>query len=186
LAPPLAEVPADQARAEWVRRWLAAFGPGTVADLRWWTGWTAAHVKQAVAAVEAVVVDLDGVPGLVLPDDVEPEPPPPWVNLLPALDPTPMGWTERGWYLGDHARALFDRSGNIGPTVWCDGRVVGGWAQRGSTQRGSGEVVFRLLEDVGSEAATAIAEAAGALSTWIGPVRVTPRFRTPLERELTA
>ena len=68
--------------------------------------------------------------------------------LLPALDPTPMGWSgSRAWYVGEHAKALFDRSGNIGPTVWCDGRVVGGWAQRAD-----GEVVFRLLEDIGTAA----------------------------------
>jgi hypothetical protein len=178
----LAELPAGQASAALVRAWLAAFGPGTVADLRWWTGWTAAQVKQALAAIGPVEVDLGGATGLVLPDDLEPPASPaPWVALLPALDPTAMGWAERSWYLGPHVPALFDRSGNVGPTVWCDGRVVGGWAQRAS-----GEVVYRLLEDVGGEAETAIEAAAERLTGWIGAVRVTPRFRTPLERELTA
>ena len=59
--------------------------------------------------------------------------------------------------------------------------MVGGWAQRAS-----GEVVFRLLEDVGADAADAIAAEAGALEVWLGANRVTPRFRTPLERELSA
>jgi hypothetical protein len=178
----LPDLPAEPARVELVRRWLAAFGPGTVADLRWWTGWTAGQVKQALAAIRPVEVDLDGAAGLVLPgdDDPVPEPAPqPWVALLPALDPTPMGWAQRSWYLGDHAPALFDRSGNIGPTVWCDGRVVGGWAQRAS-----GEVVYRLLEDIGGEASAAVDAAAGEVAGWVGEVRVTPRFRTPLEREL--
>jgi hypothetical protein len=31
-----------------------------------------------------------------------------------------------------------------------------------------------------------VAERAGQLTEWIGPIRVTPRFRTPLERELVA
>jgi hypothetical protein len=76
---------------------------------------------------------------------------------------------------------LFDRTGNIGPTVWWEGRIVGGWAQRPS-----GEVAWRLLEDVGSDAATAISAEAAALEAWLGPARITPRFRTPLERELSA
>jgi hypothetical protein len=59
--------------------------------------------------------------------------------------------------------------------------VVGGWAQRAS-----GVVVHRLLEDVGREAADRVAEAAAAVGDWIGAVRVTPRFRTPLEKELTS
>jgi hypothetical protein len=92
-----------------------------------------------------------------------------------------MGWTDRSWYLGDHGPALFDRSGNPGPTVWCDGRIVGGWAQREG-----GEVVFRLLEDVGSAATAAIEAEADRLGAWFGGVRVTPRFRTPLERDLSS
>jgi hypothetical protein len=90
-----------------------------------------------------------------------------------------MGWMARDWYLGAHRERLFDRSGNIGPTVWCDGRIVGGWAQRKD-----GDIAFALLEDPGSEAAAAIGGEAERLRDWIGDVRVTPRFRTPLEREL--
>ena len=178
----LEQLTAEEASVELVRRWLTAFGPGTVADLRWWTGWTAGQVKQALAVLKPVEVDLDGETGLVLAEDVQPVPPPgPWVALLPALDPTAMGWSGRSWYLGPHTSALFDRSGNVGPTVWCDGRIVGGWAQRSS-----GEIVYRLLEDIGSEAASAVAATATRLGVWIGPARVTPRFRTPLERELSA
>jgi hypothetical protein len=37
-----------------------------VADLRWWTGWTAAQVKAALTAIGPVEVDMDGEVGLVL------------------------------------------------------------------------------------------------------------------------
>jgi hypothetical protein len=172
----------EAAQAELIRRWLAAFGPGTVADLRWWTGLTSGQVKRALAEVGAVEVELDGAPGHVLPDDLDPVPnPEPRVALLPALDPTVMGWTGRGWYLGDHAPHLFDRNGNAGPTIWWDGRVVGGWAQRKD-----GDIAFRLLEDVGPDARAAVEAEAGRLGEWFGTVRATPRFRTPLERELSA
>jgi hypothetical protein len=178
----LAEWSTQAAQAELVRRWLAAFGPGTVADLRWWTGLTAGQVKRALAGVGAVEVDLDGAPGVVLDGDLEPpDAAAPWVALLPALDPTVMGWSGRDWYLGEHGPALFDRNGNAGPTVWWDGRVVGGWASRAD-----GEIAVRLLEDVGAEGAAAVEAAAGGLADWLGGVRVTPRFRTPLERELSA
>ena len=36
----LAEVDSDWAEAELLRRWLRSYGPGTLVDLRWWTGWT--------------------------------------------------------------------------------------------------------------------------------------------------
>jgi len=176
------DLPTEAARVELVRRYLAAFGPATVADVKWWTGWTAGETKRALAEVGPAEVELGGATGLVLADDLEPTAVDErWVALLPALDPTVMGWTDRGWYLGDHARALFDRSGNPGPTVWCDGRIVGGWAHRKD-----GEIAVRLLEDIGADATAAADAAAERLSSSLGKVRVTPRFRTPLERELTA
>jgi hypothetical protein len=178
----LSEWKLEDAQAELVRHWLRGFGPAAIADLKWWTGLPMGQVRRAVAAAGAVEVDLDGAPGLALPDDLDPVPPPdPWAALLPALDPTTMGWAGRDFYLGPHRQALFDRNGNAGPTVWWDGRVVGGWVQRKS-----GEVVLRLLEDVGADAAAAIEREAATLADWLGPVRVTPRFRTPLERELVS
>lgn len=99
------DLPTGTAQVELVRRWLGAFGPGTAADVKWWTGWTAGEVKRAVEKLGAVEVDLDGATGLVLPDDLEPVAPvEPWVALLPALDPTVMGWAGRAWYLGEHGR----------------------------------------------------------------------------------
>jgi hypothetical protein len=185
LAGGLEDLDTDVAAAELVRRWLHAFGPGTYADLKWWTGWPAGLLRRALAFVDPVEVALEGgATGLVLPGDEEPvsAPAEPFAALLPALDPAPMGWQARDWYLGAHRERLFDRSGNIGPTVWWDGRIVGGWAQR----KADGEVVPALLEDVGSDAAAAIAAEARRVRDWIGDVRVTPRFRTPLERELAA
>jgi len=174
--------PLAEAQTELVRRWLRGFGPATIADVKWWTGLPMGQVRPAVAATGAVEVDLDGIPGLVLADDLDPVPPPePWAALLPALDPTTMGWAGRDFYLGPHRPVLFDRNGNAGPAIWWDGRVVGGWAQRAT-----GEVVLRLLEDVGADATTAIETEAARLTDWLGPTRVTPRFRTPLERELVA
>jgi hypothetical protein len=173
---------AGSARAELARRWLGVFGPAPLADLQWWAGWTGAQTKAALAALPVTEVDLDGQAGIVLAGDLEfSGEVPAAAALLPALDPTPMGWQSRSWYLGPHAPPLFDRTGNIGPTVWWAGRVVGGWAQRAS-----GEVVYRLLEDTGTEGAAAVAAEAAALEAWLGASRATPRFRTPLERELTA
>jgi len=180
-----AQPSAAAARTELARRWLSAFGPAPAADLQWWTGLTAGQVKQALAGLEVTEVDLSGSSGLMLAADVpgldDAPALQPWAALLPALDPTAMGWRERAWYVGEHTAALFDRSGNIGPTAWWDGRIVGGWAQRKD-----GEIAVRLLEDAGAEAAAAITAEAERLREWIGAgVRITPRFRTPLERELS-
>lgn len=188
---PLPPVPVDEARAEVVAAWLAAYGPGTEADVKWWTGWSLGEVRKALAAVGAEPVVLDEGPGWVLPGDLAMDGAPsasmdvdarPAARLLPALDPTPMGWQNREWFLpGPHRAALFDRTGNVGPTVWWGGEVIGGWAQRAD-----GTVVWRQLTDRGKEAADAVDEQAAHLTGLLGEVRITPRFRTPLERELSA
>jgi hypothetical protein len=175
-------MPVEDARVELVRRWLWSFGPGTLADLKWWTGLGVGEVKRALTALDPVEVELEDGPGLLLPDDTRAvRSAAPWVALLPALDPTVMGWKERDWYLGPHQRTLFDTNGNAGPTVWSDGQVVGGWAQRKD-----GEVVVRLLEDVGAEARAAIDVTADGLEKWLGGHRVLPRFPSPLHRELSS
>jgi DNA glycosylase AlkZ-like len=175
-------IPAPDARAALLRRWLATFGPATTVDVKWWTGWTVAQTTAALAAVDAVEVELEDGPGWVLPDDLAPvRSPKRWVALLPGLDATTMGWKERAWYLGEHGPALFDTNGNAGPTVWVDGRAVGAWAQRRD-----GEVVTGLLDDIGRTATSAVDQAAAALQAWLGDTRITPRFPTPLQKQLAA
>ena len=172
--------PPEEAEADLAGAWLRAFGPATADDLQWWAGWTGRQTRRALVAVRATEVDLDGRVGWILPDDDSPPVVPgPWVALLPSLDPTAMGWKERSFYLGEHGAQLFDRSGNIGPTVWSDGRVVGGWAQRAD-----GEIRFRLLEDTGGETRDRVEAAAAELAGWLGDVRFGAKFPTPLEREL--
>ncbi len=180
LGRPIPAMTVSEAQVEVIRRWLARFGPGTEGDIRWWTGWTAREVRAALATLGAVEVDLDGHRGYVLPRDLETTPKPkPWVALLPPLDPTTMGWQSRDWYLGAHKPHLFDRNGNAGPTIWVNGRIAGGWAMRAS-----GEVVTRLLEDVGRSAARAVDAEAARLSKWIGAAPAMARFPTPLAKEL--
>jgi hypothetical protein len=161
-----------------VEQWLRVFGPGTTADIKWWLGSTVRAVRQALADLDAVEVDLDGQTGYLLPDDLDPvEPVEPWIALLPMLDPTTMGWQEREWYLGPYKAQLFDSAGNAGPTIWCDGRIVGGWRQYEN-----GEVELQMLEDVGADANEAIEAEAARLTTWLDGTRVLPRFPSPLWR----
>ncbi|WP_328318475.1 winged helix DNA-binding domain-containing protein [Streptomyces sp. NBC_00388] len=177
-------LPVAEARAALARRWLLAYGPATEADLKWWTGWTLTDTRRALAATGAEEVRLDdGATGFVTPGDTAPEPPTePWAALLPGLDPSAMGWADRSFHLDPgHRPALFDRAGNIGPTVWWNGRIIGGWAQRAD-----GEVAWRLLSDPGRAAAEAVEAEAARLAQWVGDTRITPRFRTPLERELSS
>jgi hypothetical protein len=182
LRPEAGEIGEHAARAELARLWLSAFGPAPLTDVKWWTGWTMTQARRAVADIGAVEVNLDAGTGLALPGDLEDtDDPGDWAALLPALDPTVMGWSDRSWFLGPHGTALFDVNGNAGPTIWLNGRIVGGWAQRAD-----GEIALRLLEDVGAEHRKLIDAEAERVGTWLAGVRVIPRFRTPTERELTS
>lgn len=182
-APAAAEqIEPDEAEAQLARLWLQRFGPASPDDLTWWTKWTKTRTRRALAAAGAVAVDLDGVAGVALPDDLElTSTVEPWGAVLPALDPTTMGWKGRDWYLGDHGAQLFDTTGNAGPTLWWDGRIVGGWAHRPS-----GEIAMKLLDDIGSSARSELERQADRLATKLGDIRLAARGRrySPLENEL--
>jgi hypothetical protein len=174
---------ARTAAATVARSWLRAYGPGTRTDLQWWAGWTVATTKRALADVGAVEVELAEGPGYVLPDDVDPAAPAePSVALLPGLDPSTMGWKQRDFHLDPaHTPTLFDRNGNGGPTVWVDGRIVGGWVQRAD-----GAIALRLLEDIGAERQAEVERKAHELEHLLGEVRFAARFPAPLQTELRA
>lgn len=176
-------LPEPEAYAVLVAAWLRAFGPGTEADLVWWLGATKAAVRRALADVEAVAVSLDGgETGWLLPDDLEPVADPGhWVALLPALDPTTMGWKQRAFHLGEHAEKVFDRNGNGGPAAWCDGRVVGVWFQHDD-----GVVEVALAEDVPKAGVRALHAKAAELTDWLAGDVVRSVYLSPLARERLA
>jgi hypothetical protein len=172
--PPMA---ADEARRRLVEAYLRRFGPATEADVAWWTGWPLGVTRAALTG--AAAVGRDGL--LLLPDDTDPvDVPAPEVALLPALDPTPMGWKQREFFLPEDAGPLYDGFGNVGPTVWWGGEVVGGWAVRKD-----GTVATSLLVDRGREVARAVEAAAARLGDRLDGAVVAPSFRTPLERALS-
>ncbi|MDH3606725.1 MAG: winged helix DNA-binding domain-containing protein [Acidimicrobiia bacterium] len=175
--------PMDQtgARLALLERYLAAFGPATAIDIRWWAGWGAKETAESLASIAAEPVDLEGggVGWVAAGDTGFSSRVTSSVALLPGLDSTPMGWKERSWFLADHEKPLFDRNGNIGPTIWVDGRIVGAWGQQAD-----GRVVTAFLEPVSARTEKAVAARAVELTTWLDGAIVNPRFPAPLQSEL--
>src|SRR6201996_5985341 len=171
-----------QAQQALARRWLTRFGPATIEDLQWWTGWNKTTTRGALANLPVAEVDLHGQPGITLrerddgPDDTVAD----VASLLPALDPTPMGWKHRDWVLGLDHQAVFDRAGNIGPTVWWNGEIIGSWAITAA-----GDLCTRVLVDRGAAAIAAVDTAAAQLHQRLNGATVTPAIRTPLELSIT-
>lgn len=172
----------SEALGELLRDRMTRFPGCSEIDLAWWTGLPKGQVRSALRAIEAErVVRDDGVEGWIhADDDLEAtDAAGEAVALLPGLDATPMGVKQRDWFLGGHESALFDRNGNVGPTVWHRGRVVGGW-----TQRRDGAVVTKLLQRLPAAAADAVDAEAERIRAWLGDVRVKWRYPTPLQRSL--
>ncbi|EST19090.1 DNA glycosylase AlkZ-like family protein [Streptomyces roseochromogenus] len=120
-ANPLPCIPEAEAKSTLAWCYIAAFGPVTADDLKWWTGRT----------------------------------------------------------VTDTRKALFDRNGDIGPTIWWNGRVIGTWAQHAD-----GHINHHLLTDPGSRARAAVETEIERTLAFLDGTGVTPCYRTPLERRL--
>jgi hypothetical protein len=154
----------------------------TTADVRWWLGSTIGDVRRALAALDAVEVDLDDGSGWLAPDDVDAVTAPGhWTAVLPGLDPTTMGWQERSWYLGPHGADVFDRNGNGGPTLWVDGEIVGSWVQRRD-----GTIAHVLLQSVSAPARRSLERQLGVVRELFGDTRHSVRFPAAIQRHLLA
>ncbi len=134
---------------ELARRWLHAYGPATLDDLQWWTGWTKTRTRAAVGAARhrrgraRRPTRRWSSPTT----STRSSRPSRGSRCCPRSTRHRWGGSTATSLLGPHRERLFDVNGNAGPTVWVDGRIVGGWAQRDE-----GEVAFSLLQDVGAEA----------------------------------
>ncbi len=179
LGEPVRHAEPDAGYRVLVERWLRTFGPGTEADLVWWLGATKGAVRRALGDLGAVEVGLgDGV-GYLLPDDLDDVPEPePWAALLPVLDPTTMGWKQRGFYLADEdVPHLFDSNGNAGTTAWWEGRIVGCWVQDDD-----GVVSVVLRHDIGADGDPRADAEASRLTDWLAGHRVGTVYPSALMR----
>ena len=106
-------------------------------------------------------------------------------RCCPALDPTAMGWQRAGLVSGAGAAAVALRPqrerGPDGVVERAGRRRVGPAAGRRDRLAVAGH---RGCGRRGAEAAVAVE--AARVRGWVGAARVTPRFRTPLERELAS
>lgn len=180
----LPSIDTAQAQRDLAQRWLARFGPATTEDLQWWTGWNKTTTRRALEKLAIEKVDLHGQPEIDLArpvgDLADGPTPDPAATLLPALDPTPMGWKSRDWFLSIDPGHVFDRAGNIGPTLWWNAEIIGSWAITPND-----DLRTKVIADRGADAHAAIDQAASQLHARLNGATITPAIRTPLEQALT-
>jgi hypothetical protein len=124
--------PADPetARVELVRRYLAAFGPATRADIAEWSGLRVREIEPAVAALESLrrfrdergreLVDLPRAPR---PPADTPAP----VRFLPRFDNLVLSHRDRNRVIADEHRGAVIEGGWVKSTFLVDGFVAGVW-----------------------------------------------------------
>ncbi len=98
-----------------IERYVAAYGPVTVDDIRWWTGWTKTETVETVEGIDL------SEPGHALEDLAG-------LRLLPVWDALLVAYRDRDRFLHpSHAPLVYDRFGNATSVVLDNGEVVGQW-----------------------------------------------------------
>jgi hypothetical protein len=98
-----------------VRRYVSAYGPVGIGDVKWWTGWTKGETLEAVDGIDldqpgTAHEDLDGV------------------RLLPVWDVLLVAYMNRDRLFDpSYAPLVHDRFGNATSVVLDGGKVVGQW-----------------------------------------------------------
>jgi hypothetical protein len=134
LEEPEAHVPVE-ARAEILRRYLAAFGPASRRDI---VAWSMMHVPEIQRALDLLELrrfrneqgrELLDVPRAPLPDPETPAP----VRFLPKWDNVLLAFADRTRVLPENYRKTVIRmNGDVAPTFLVDGFVAGTWrAEKG-------------------------------------------------------
>jgi hypothetical protein len=135
----------EQAQGELARRYFAAYGPATVADLSAWSGIGMAEARSAVVGARATLaeVTIHGEPGLVLKDRLKrvTTSSTQKVRLLPAFDAYLLGYRRRDLAVPPELQRRLQRGGGwLHPAVIVNGRAVAAWSLRKSGRRGQVQV----------------------------------------------
>ena len=124
-------VDAVAARTEIVRRYLAAFGPATRADIADWSGLRVADFLPSLEALEPLRRfhdengrELFDLPRAPRPHEDAPSP----VRFLPKWDNVLLAFADRRRVISDeHRREVIGKNGDVAPTFLVDGFVAGMW-----------------------------------------------------------
>jgi hypothetical protein len=154
------ELDGDEARAELVRRYLAAFGPATRAEIAGWSGLKVRDFADHLDGLERLrddrgreLLDLPRAP-LPAADTTAP------VRLLPKFDNVLL---DRQRVLPDEYRTLVVRkNADVQPTFTVDGLVAGVWR----VQRG--RLVTEPFAPLPRAAKRELEDEAARLEAWLG------------------
>jgi winged helix DNA-binding protein len=170
----------DAARAELLRRFLAAFGPATAHDFAKWSGLSMIDARAAVDGVRGELVDVsvDGAPGLIRRADARElaasELDRGAVRLLGAFDSfllahaTKEHLVERRYY-----KRVYRPQGWISAVVLQGGEIIGVWTPRATARTMAIEV--ELFGRAGATVRRAIGREVDEMSAFLG-TRTAVRF----------
>ena len=165
-----------------VLRYLAAFGPASVADVARWSGIGRGLIREVVDALESrpagrLLRGLRTADGQELLDIVDaplpdPETPAP-VRLLPMWENALLGYDDRRRILADAYRAeIVRRNGDYLPAILVDGMAAGVWMTEPNGDEGKAglRIRWRLFEPVSSADAEAVEAEAARLEAFLAPI----------------
>lgn len=167
----LGEPPEAEPRpADLVWRYLAGYGPATVADFQSWSGLTGQKGVFAALRDELTVLkdergrEFYDLPGAERPDEDVPAPP----RLLAEYDTALLGHADRGRIVPERYRkALQSNNLRVPSVVLVDGMVAGAWKL--TVQRGQALARIQLFEDTSKAAKTALEGDAVAAAKFLEP-----------------
>ena len=126
---PATHVP-DEARAEMIKRYLAAFGPSTRKDIGAWSMMRTREIDRALGLLELRRLrdeqgrELLDVPRAPLPPADTPAP----VRFLPKWDNVLLAWADRTRVLPEaYRKTVIRTNGDVAQTFLVDGFVAGIW-----------------------------------------------------------
>jgi hypothetical protein len=165
IDPPTEVFVPDEARAEVLRRYLAAFGPSTKRDLAAWSMMKVPEISRSLELLEPLVRSRDelgrellDVPRAPLPDPGTPAP----VRFLPKWDNVLLAWADRTRILPERYRkTVIKVNGDVLQTFLVDGFVAGTWSDDG------GRVVVEPFEKLSRGTLREVKEEAARLEAFI-------------------